>query len=43
PWGCLFLLGKVMEVRGSSVRVVEWAGKEESGVMGDGGKSGLVV
>nr|GFA73080.1 hypothetical protein [Tanacetum cinerariifolium] len=26
--GCGFLLGKVVEVRGSSVRVVEWAGKE---------------
>nr|GEZ43512.1 hypothetical protein [Tanacetum cinerariifolium] len=26
--GCGFVLGKVVEVRGSSVRVVEWAGKE---------------
>nr|GEY43253.1 hypothetical protein [Tanacetum cinerariifolium] len=31
--GCGFLLGKVVEVRGSSVRVVEWAGKEgEDGI-----------
>nr|GFC10854.1 hypothetical protein [Tanacetum cinerariifolium] len=28
PWGCLLELGKVGEMMGSSVRVVEWAGKE---------------
>nr|GEU83013.1 hypothetical protein [Tanacetum cinerariifolium] len=41
--GCGFLLGKVVEVRGSSVRVVEWAGKEGSRVMGDGGKSDTIT
>nr|GEX72417.1 putative ribonuclease H-like domain-containing protein [Tanacetum cinerariifolium] len=28
PWGCLLELGKVGEMMGSSVRVVEWTGKE---------------
>nr|GEX08517.1 hypothetical protein [Tanacetum cinerariifolium] len=37
--GCGFLLGKVVEVRGSSVRVVEWAGKEGGGVLEHGGKN----
>nr|GEY55904.1 retrotransposon-related protein [Tanacetum cinerariifolium] len=37
--GCGFLLGKVVEVRGSSVRVVEWAGKEGGGVLELGGKT----
>nr|GEW73211.1 retrovirus-related Pol polyprotein from transposon TNT 1-94 [Tanacetum cinerariifolium] len=32
PWGCGFELGKVGEMRGSSMRVVEWAGKEEMDV-----------
>nr|GEZ32267.1 hypothetical protein [Tanacetum cinerariifolium] len=38
--GCLVELGKVVDVRGSSVRVVKWSGKEGSGVMGDGEKIG---